>query len=195
MNQETVDDAVRGAALLREDPAVDPGRVFVLGHSQGGYMMPRILERASKVAGAIILAGNVRSIQELLGSQIAYLKGDPADAAKLLKSLPSGYLADLAGYDPTSEAKRIELPLLILQGERDYQVTMQDFSLWKAALGASKNVMFRSYPALNHLFIVGEGESTPAEYQKAGHVDRAVVEDIANWILEARSHPAAHSLQ
>jgi fermentation-respiration switch protein FrsA (DUF1100 family) len=75
--------------------------------------------------------------------------------------------------------------MLILQGERDYQVTMRDFALWKAALGERKNVTLRSYAKLNHLFTAGEGKSTPAEYA-SGHVDAPVVEDIARWILTGK---------
>jgi hypothetical protein len=73
--------------------------------------------------------------------------------------------------------------MLILQGERDYQVTMKDFDLWKSALGSQSNVTFRTYPKLNHLFIAGEGRSRPEEYQAPGHVDEQVVGDIASWIL------------
>jgi fermentation-respiration switch protein FrsA (DUF1100 family) len=72
--------------------------------------------------------------------------------------------------------------MLVLQGERDYQVTMKDFAGWKAALEGRKNVEFKSFPKLNHLFIEGEGKSTPSEYEKVGHVAAYVVEDIAAWI-------------
>ena len=72
--------------------------------------------------------------------------------------------------------------MLVLQGERDYQVTMDDFASWQRALGSRANVQFKSYPALNHVFIAGSGPSAPAEYQRPGHVDEAVVRDIAAWI-------------
>jgi hypothetical protein len=71
---------------------------------------------------------------------------------------------------------------LILQGERDYQVTTDDFAQWKAALGARPDVVLKSYPALNHLFIAGTGKSLPGEYLQAGHVAADVVSDIAAWI-------------
>jgi hypothetical protein len=73
--------------------------------------------------------------------------------------------------------------MLFLQGERDFQVNMKDFGIWKSALGGRKNVAFHSYPAFNHLFMAGEGPSTPAEYRKAGNVDGAVVNDIAAFVL------------
>jgi len=80
----------------------------------------------------------------------------------------------------------VKAPMLILQGERDYQVTTEEFAKWKAALASRSDVTFRSYPALNHLFMAGSGRSVPAEYQVAGHVADEVVRDIASWILTKR---------
>ena len=54
------------------------------------------------------------------------------------------------------------MPMLILQGERDYQVTMADLHGWRDALSDRTDVTIKSYPALNHLFIAGEGKSTPS---------------------------------
>ena len=76
--------------------------------------------------------------------------------------------------------------MLILQGERDYQVTMAEFAKWKAALGSRRDVTFHSYPALNHLFIAGTGPGSPAEYQVPGHVAEEVIRDMATWVLATR---------
>ena len=205
VQEETVDDAVAGAALLRAQPEVDPKRVFVLGHSLGGYLAPRIAEDDGKLAGLVILAGSVRPLEDLVVEQSEYLGASPAElqamrtqAAKV-KALepaddsgppirvgavgaPVSYWLDLKGYDPAALAKKLSVPMLILQGERDYQATMKDFALWKAALGDRKNVTLRSYPALNHLFIAGEGRSLPAEYNKPGHVAVEAIEEIAKFV-------------
>ena len=109
----------------------------------------------------------------------------PADAVKPapIQGAAASYWLDLRGYEPATAAKVLKQPLLILQGERDYQVTMaDDFSKWKAALGDKKGVTFKTYPALNHLFMAGEGKSLPAEYEKPGHVPVDVINDIAAWI-------------
>jgi uncharacterized protein len=196
MNQETVDDAVRAADLVRKQPRIDPARVFVLGHSQGGYMAPRIMKRDPKLAGFIVLAGSVRPLEELIVEQtqyIASLNGAPTaeEQARLdaIKKdpfadlhIPASYRADLKNYRPDMEVKALNMPMLILQGERDYQVTMKDFAMWKMALAGRRNVTFRSYPKLTHLFIAGEGKPSPAEYEKPGHVDEQVIVDIAQWV-------------
>jgi hypothetical protein len=59
---------------------------------------------------------------------------------------------------------------------------MDEFARWKSALAGKPQVTFHSYPALNHLFVSGTGMSLPSEYETAGHVDEAVVRDIAEWI-------------
>nr|MDQ3323939.1 hypothetical protein [Acidobacteriota bacterium] len=77
-------------------------------------------------------------------------------------------------------------PILILQGERDYQVTMTDFQNWKNALGNRKSVTFKTYAKLNHLFMSGEGTPSPADYEKTNHVSAEVISDIAAWILQQK---------
>ena len=81
-------------------------------------------------------------------------------------------------------AKKIKQPILIQQGERDYQVTMTDFNLWKQALNSNSKNKFISYPTLNHLFMAGTGKSKPDEYEKPNNVDEQVIKDICKWIKE-----------
>ena len=214
VKEETVDDALEAVALLARTPGIDTARIFVLGHSLGGMLIPRVAShaRATNVAGYIVMAGTARPLQDVYLDQVRYLLAldgeitpseqaklaeierqnarlvDPAQlanasAADLPLGLPAAYWKDLEGYRPAEAAKAIERPVLILQGERDYQVTMADFALWKTALGSKPNVTFRTYPGLNHLFIAGEGTSSPAEYSAAGHVAQAVIDDIAAWVL------------
>ena len=99
-----------------------------------------------------------------------------------LTGAPGAYWLSLRDYVPSEAARTLPQPLLILQGERDYQVTMEDFGRWQAALADRGDVTFKSYPALNHLFMTGEGPSTPAEYEQAGHVAEEVILDVAGWI-------------
>ncbi len=96
--------------------------------------------------------------------------------------MPVSYLLDLKDYDPVAAAKKLAIPMLFLQGGRDYQVTMKDFVLWKTGLAGRKEVAFQDFPALNHLFEAGEGRSTEAEYRKPGHVAPEVIDAIAKWV-------------
>lgn len=92
------------------------------------------------------------------------------------------YWEDLSTYDQVQTAKELEIPILVIQGERDYQVTMEDFNIWKENLEG--NVKFVSYPSLNHFFLFGEGPSIGSEYFSVGNVDEQLVKDIAGWIVD-----------
>ena len=96
---------------------------------------------------------------------------------------PAGYWLDLRDYDPVETAVNLDLPMLILLGARDYQVTIADFALWQAGLKGRTDITFITYPALNHLFITGTGSPNPDEYNTPGHVDPKGISDIAGWVL------------
>ena len=108
------------------------------------------------------------------------------DMRKHLKKggVPAAYWLDLRGYNPPKVARELEHPILVLQAERDYQVTMDCFEGWRKELADRQNVRMKVYPKLNHLFIEGQGRSTPSEYANAGNVAEEVVADIAAWIGE-----------
>jgi fermentation-respiration switch protein FrsA (DUF1100 family) len=132
-------------------------------------------EEQEGIARATATAASVRA-----------LTPEDATSGRMISGVPASYWLDLRGYDPPSAAVRVKSPMLILQGERDYQVTMAEFAKWKAALGSRPDVTFHSYPTLNHLFIAGTGPASPAEYQAAGHVAEEVIRDIAAWVLAER---------
>ena len=77
VKEETIDDALAAAALLRRTPKVDPGRVFILGHSLGGFLMPRIALAAQpmNIAGFISMAGLTRPLEDTILRQVTYLYG------------------------------------------------------------------------------------------------------------------------
>jgi dienelactone hydrolase len=211
VKEEVVDDALEAVKLLRRQPAVDGKRVFVLGHSLGAMLAPRIGAADPEVAGLLLLAGATRPLEETIVRQTRYLAslGGPvsdedkaelarveAEAAKVkglkapaeggdrvLGAFPAYWLA-LRACKPHEEAASLKLPMLVLQGERDYQVTMDDFALWQKALAEHPKATLKSYPKLNHLFAEGEGKSRPEEYNKPVHVAQEVVDDIARWVKD-----------
>ena len=208
--EEVLDDALAAVELLRKTEGIDAKRIFVLGHSLGGMFVPRIGRLDPNIAGLIALAGATRALEDVIPEQLAYifsldgtvsaeeqkqidqakeqaakvkaLKAEDAGSTTPIFGVPVSYWLDLRGYDPAESAKGLKQPMLILQGERDYQVTMEDFKKWNAALGGRSNVTLKSYPGLNHLFIAGTSRSTPLEYDQLGHVDERVIDDIASWI-------------
>ena len=214
VKEEVVDDALEAVKTLRAQPKIDPARVFVIGHSLGGMLVPRIGAADPRLAGLVVMAGPARPIEQAILEQtrsialadgtisadeqarideaaklvdtIAALTPEDGKSAKNIFGAPAAYWLDLRGYDAPSAAKAVKAPMLILQGERDYQVTMPELARWKAALGSRRDVTFHTYPALNHLFIAGTGRSVPADYEVPGHVAEEVVRDLAEWIRAIR---------
>ena len=189
VRDETIDDALLAAALLRHRDRIDPKKIFVLGHSLGGTLGPRIAAADPSLAGLVIMAGATRSLLDAAREPLTYLSTLNPGAvnvdqalAQLRRAAPESYWKDLDAYNPVQTAATLSMPILILQGERDYQVTMTDLRGWRDGLGERKTVTINTYPTLNHLFIAGEGKSTPAEYERPGHVSEIVLDDIAGWI-------------
>lgn len=209
VKEETVDDALLAVALLRTRPELDPKRIFVLGHSLGGMLIPRIGARDEDIAGFIVIAGVDRPLEDAIMEQNKYLTEldgtvDEAETyalteiAKLVALIKSPdlkpdekqplfscyapYWLDLRGYQPAESAKALNRPVLVLQGGRDWQVSQEEFNRWKAALEGSKGFAAHLYPSLNHLFLPGEGPSSLEEYDIPGNIPEEVIADIASWI-------------
>jgi dienelactone hydrolase len=213
---EYVTDAIAAARLLRQHAAVDAGQVYVLGHSLGGTVAPRVAAAEPAVAGLIIFAGGAQPLHWAIVRQIRYLTAlDPdtaagaqpaidavSEQARLIDSpdlspatptsllpfgTPASYWLDLRDYRPAALAATLGKPMLILQGGRDYQVTVaDDLARWKTSLAHCPDITVRIYEDDNHLFFPGTGPSTPAEYEPAQHVDPQVVADIAAWLTTRR---------
>ncbi|MFB9678637.1 alpha/beta hydrolase family protein [Streptosporangium vulgare] len=210
MADEYVPHAVAAVRLLRRQPGVDPARVFVLGHSMGGRAAPRVAAAETSVAGLVIMAGDTQPMHRAAVRVIRYLASlDPGPAMEaavetftrqaamvadpglspstpaeaLLFGRPAAYWLDLRDDDPVATAAALDRPMFVLQGGRDYQVTVaDDLPGWRAGLAHRPDVTIRVYDADDHLFFPGSGPSTPAGYEPAQHVDPAVVADIAEWL-------------
>jgi dienelactone hydrolase len=210
INTEVIDDAINAVSTIKKNPDFKDSKVFIIGHSLGAMCAPLIASKSKQINGIVLLAGNARPLEDVVLEQYNYIFGldsidkdetkqleeitkqiktlkDPkalktAKAEDLPLNLDSKYWQSLVNYNQVKVANKVKQPILVLQGERDYQVTMTDFNLWKQSLSDKPKNQFISYPTLNHLFMKGEGKSTPAEYEKQGNVDKQIIIDIANWV-------------
>lgn len=215
LHKETVNDAIAAVKLLKQTPEIDAGRIFVAGHSQGGFAMPLILaaDLDHDIAGAVLLSGPSTSFADTLIDQqqelvkrikalgqdpapyeqqaavwngIANLVNDPQYTADHMPDSfplsPAYWWFEQKNYKPAEMAQTQRIPMLILQGENDWQVTMKQFDGWKNALENRKDVEFKSYPRMNHLLADVDGVSTGGEYALPSNVSPQLIHDIAAWV-------------
>lgn len=211
---EAVDDAVSAVAYAKTLSEVATDSIYVIGHSLGATLAPRIASRTHGLAGIVLIAGLARPLEDAIVEQTAYIASLSTSSAKekeqlaelkrevdnvkkigsagfddkipLLFNAPRSYWTFANGYKPVEVAAKLSLPILVLQGERDYQVTMQDFGLWRMGLQHNRHTFFKSYPKLNHLLQEGEGKSIPKEYEEMSPVAAYVINDMATFIHSGR---------
>ena len=69
VREESIEDAVLAADLIRKDPRIDADRVFLLGHSMGAMLAPRVDAEGGDFRGLILMAGTPRTLEQVLADQ------------------------------------------------------------------------------------------------------------------------------
>lgn len=183
VKEETIEDALLATALLRKDPRIDPHKVFIIGHSMGAMLAPRIEAEGGNFRGLILLAGTPRRLEEVLIEQnhkaLAEMKGllrrlvekqikklngafdglyemsdEEAKAKKMGGGVTLYYFKEMG--DPPVEfyLRSLTKPILVMQGEKDFQVSADtDFRLYKEILADHPDASCILYEKLNHAFV------------------------------------------
>lgn len=211
VKEEVLDDALEAINMAKTVEGVDTKNIYVLGHSLGGMLAPRIATLAPDLRGLILAAAPARSLSDIIIDQNKYMVAYAKDTTKvtqqkldealaeiektkitklkkikpdsLLMGIPASYWVDLNNYKQVETAKKLKNKrILVLQGTYDFQVTTIDFHLWEQELAKKEDVSFKLYPELNHLFSLQFERGTLTQYQKPANIDQRVIEDIAAWI-------------
>ena len=210
VREETIEDAIVAIEFAEKQEGCSG--VFLLGHSLGGFLAPWIATETDALKGMIILAGNTRPLEDLILEQVEYIFGldglshedslqikelagkvslvksrvlsDTTPAEMLPLAFPGKYWLSIRDYHPAEVAAELNLPILVLQGEADYQVTLKDFQGWKEALAGTGKAELHALPKLNHLFMEGGHKSTPADYYHTNHVSHEVIDLLVQWIKQ-----------
>ncbi len=182
VKEETIEDALLAAEMLRDDVRIDAEKIFLLGHSLGGMLAPRIADRGN-FAGIIILAGSPRTLREIMIDQnmtlleelgkplrfiaskqiakfqkkfntVPELSEEEAKKTKILGKTYAWYFKEMENHPAEGYLRSCETPLLILQGKEDFQVSAEkDFALYQKLCEAKPEVTMKLYEGLNHLFM------------------------------------------
>lgn len=200
------DDVRQAVKWLRARSEVNGNRIALLGHSEGGAIAPLVAMEDEKLAGIVLMAGPGKGGRAILADQfrrpVERTPGlsDSARAAQLARvpqmveqfAQANVWTRWFADYDPIPTLRRIRVPVLVLQGALDRQVSAGQADTVAATLRAAGNrdVTEKVYPGLNHLFLPTEGDGSPSEYPglKDTRVPAAVLDDVAAWLV-ARLRP------
>jgi len=210
IKEEVTDDVKSIIKYIMEDKELNKLDIYLVGHSLGGMLAPKIASENKAVKGCVLMAANANKLERLLIPQMEYITkldgqigineqnqlqlireklnylddslSSNTPSEKLPLNLPASYWVSLKEYNQLEAVQNLQIPILFLQGKRDYQVTMDDYRLWKKSISNKKKIKFKSYKKLNHLFFEGKGKSSPKEYMEVNHVPYYVVKNIVKWI-------------
>lgn len=183
VKKEVIEDAVLASNLLKNDSRIDPEKVFIIGHSMGAMLAPRIDAEGGNFKGLVLLAGTLDTLEGVLFRQLDEMKNGKskimswvasAQEKKFKKSFENlyelsdeeakkipyaggvnlYYFKEMGEHRAADYLEKTEKPVLIMQGTKDLQVNVErDFGGYKRAFGERDNFSFRLYEGLNHCFV------------------------------------------
>ena len=192
-------DIRAAVAYLRTRKEIDPARIALIGHSEGGIIAPMVAATDPKLKAIVLMAGPVDNGLKIVRYQQRYaLDNDTALTTTKRDSLyrvGQGQLDSLAlqnpwmkfflSYEPDSTAKRVKAPVLILQGATDRQVPAEQADRLAAAFraGGNTDVTVRLFPDRDHLFLA-DPNGNPRGYTRlaSNKIDPEVLGVIMDWL-------------
>jgi len=212
---DQVGDGKRALATLLVQPEVDPDRIVVVGHGEGGLRALLIaLDRPADVHAVALLAPPGRPYEQVLRAQARDRLADippelrdqaEAEQKRMIDELVQGkappelqpqakWLAEIFAVKPAELVARVRTPMWLAQGGKDFEVdpTADSTALVRAAKRGKAKLVLQRYADLDHLFKPEPGTSSPARYLAAGRpVDPGFVADLVAWAKSVTKPKAA----
>lgn len=180
--EETIDDALLSIAMAKASACIDADRVFILGHSMGAMLAPRIDAEGADVAGLVLMAGTPYRLEDIVLRQLGQVNGgnfllrgiigherkvfskkfdglytmsdDEAKKKKFAGNISLYYFKEMGAKTASDYLLQSDKPVLIMQGEKDLQVLADDdYQEFQRLLVGRDNATFKLYPELNHAFV------------------------------------------
>lgn len=211
VREETIEDAITAADMLRKDSRIDPERIYIIGHSMGAMLAPRIDAEGGNFRGLIMMAGSPCSLDEIMIRQLnelsdqqgkiaGYILGkqkekifsqfekmDSVSDEEAMKIKMGGgttlyYWVDMKKHPVSQYLEKLEKPVLIMQGSMDAQVRKDiDYAAYQEMLKGRENVTFRLYPGLSHLFVPASTDNI-AKAPAEYKIPKKIPDDVINDI-------------
>lgn len=202
-----LEDARRGLRTLLVQDEVDPDRIAIVGHGEGGWKALQLAGEGRKLRAVALLASPGRPYEEILKAQAAAaiasvppeLRAEAGKTQeKTLQALRTGkdippelartsqWIREALAVDPAALVADADASLWIAQGMNDFEVdaAKDPQALGKLAKRFNKKHTLQSYPGLDHLFKLEPAESAPARYLIPGrHVDAKFLNDLSTWLM------------
>jgi dienelactone hydrolase len=196
-SRDLAEDIKAGLAWLRSRPDIDPRRLGLIGHSEGGLIGPLIAAEDSSLRALVIMAGPARPGREIIRYQQQYaiehssaIRPEARDSAlraaqaALDSAAAQPWLRYFLDYDPLPTARRVRTPTLILHGATDRQVTVEQAELLADAIraGGNSDVTVEVFPETNHLF-QHDPSGNPTGYSRLpGRIRPEVIARLTGWL-------------
>ncbi len=206
VKEETIDDAVLAVQMLKKDTRIDPDRIFVVGHSMGAMLAPRIDAEGADVKGLVLMAGTPYRLEDIVLRQFRQAGGsksvlkwivglenrifsgkfnglyqmddETAKKKKFAGNVSLYYFKEMGKKTAADYLLETEKPVLILQGGKDFQVLAEDdFKKLQELLAERNNTVFKLYPELNHVFVNAIYDDI-LKASKEYNVERHIGEDV-----------------
>lgn len=215
VKMETIEDALLATEILRKDSRIDKDNIFIIGHSMGAMLAPRIDAEGGEYKGLILMAGSPRKLEEIMLDQnedvlnstkglvrwivkkqvtkltqmfdgLYQLSDEEAKKKNMGNGVTLYYFKEMGEHAAPKYLTATQKPILIMQGEKDFQATVEkDYNAYKQLLAGRENVTFKLYENLSHAFVpsvYGDIMKAKQEYNVGQHIGEDVITDIANWI-------------
>lgn len=145
--------------------------IILLGHSEGGLIATLAIQKRQKVKKLILLAGAGFRADTILKRQLSYIHEDAKKiifplfdslaAGKRIENVPpilsmffresiQNYMMSWLAIDPAKELSKIKIPVLIIQGENDLQVSIKDA---ERLAEFKKEAVLKIVPEMNHILV------------------------------------------
>ncbi len=218
--KDFISDAHAAIRFLRTRTEVDPSKIVVLGHSEGGIIGPVLCVEDPTITALVICAGTSQKLDDIMLQQaksakemlsrltqeqkeklgVMHTTPDPVEIVEeLIEKVKRGdeyveieghkvyakWFREHFAHDPLETIKKVKCPILIVQGEKDFQVPFSNALALRDALenSGNNNIKLLLFPNIDHLLKFEPGQSSQLSYinKMNRKIEPLILKSISSW--------------